>query len=86
MSSEVRDEMNTEEIHAEILASGAITLQSDDGFIHHIIRKGTNMIDFECAPDGNCTLQVNIGDEVMNADGANLRKMTQVWRHWLLYN
>lgn len=72
----------TEEIHAAILNSGAMTSQCDDGLIHHIIRRGNAYADMECASDGSCTLQIKIGEEVHLAEGDNVRKMAQLWQKW----
>ncbi|HLY25887.1 MAG TPA: hypothetical protein VKQ72_06075 [Aggregatilineales bacterium] len=72
----------TEEIHTAILHSGAMTSQTGDGLVHHIIRRGTAYADMECASDGSCTLQIKIGEEFHSAEGNNARKMAQLWQKW----
>ncbi len=76
------DLMTPEEIHAEVLAHGALTSTDDDGFIHHILRRGADYADLECAPDGSYYLQVRIGSESHSADGREPARMSQVWKRW----
>jgi len=78
--------LTAEEIHTAILHSGAMTSQTGDGLIHHIIRRGNAYADMECASDGSCTLQIKIGEEVHTAEGDNIRKMTQLWHQWCAHD
>lgn len=74
--------MTVQDIHSEILMSGAMTSRNADGLVHHILRNGQNWVDLECLSDGSCTLLVNINDETHSAEGHNSNEMLQLWRRW----
>ncbi len=72
-----------DEIHDQILARGAMTITSADGFTHHVLYRGENWIDVECSQDGAYTLQASINGEIDTAHGLDVDRIVQVWQRWL---
>ena len=74
--------MRPEEIHAELIAHGAIRSADDDGFIHHVLRRGADYTDLEFGPDGRFSLHVSRRGKLYSADGRDLKRLDDVWRGW----
>ncbi len=74
--------MKPDEIHAELIAHGAIRSADDDGFVHHVLRRGADYTDLEFAPDGSFSLHMSKRGKFYSADGQDLGRLKRVWRRW----
>jgi hypothetical protein len=72
--------MSIEAIQTEILADGAMSIESDDGIINHVLYRGQNWVNLETIADGSATLQASLHGEIETAD--ETATIHLIWNRW----